>query len=129
MASTNNRGPTDCFCAVSERMGVEMATEREQLILAAGEGTSVWLGGLGVDFKINGEQTGGALAIVEHPIEPEGWCRRISTMTRTNIPTSSKDGSAPASAMNSSRQVLGRTSSSRASCRIHSGTQGQTQLA
>ena len=46
-----------------------MTTDSRQLTLA-GEGKSVWLGGLGVDFKIYGEQTGGALAIVEHPIEP-----------------------------------------------------------
>ncbi len=39
-------------------------------VLSPGEGKSVWLGGLGVDFKIAGEQTGGALSIVEHPIEP-----------------------------------------------------------
>jgi quercetin dioxygenase-like cupin family protein len=28
------------------------------------------LGGLGVVFKLRGEQTGGGLAIVEHPVEP-----------------------------------------------------------
>jgi quercetin dioxygenase-like cupin family protein len=38
------------------------------------EGKSVWLGppgqGLGVDFKIYGEDTGGSFSIVEHPIPP-----------------------------------------------------------
>jgi quercetin dioxygenase-like cupin family protein len=31
---------------------------------------SVSLGGLGVVFRVTGSQTGGALAVVEHPIEP-----------------------------------------------------------
>ena len=35
-----------------------------------GEGASVWLGGIGVDFKIPSELTGGAFSIVEHPLEP-----------------------------------------------------------
>jgi quercetin dioxygenase-like cupin family protein len=40
------------------------------IMLPPREGKSVWLGGLGVDFKISGEQTGGAFSVVEHPIEP-----------------------------------------------------------
>jgi hypothetical protein len=35
-----------------------------------GEGRSVSLGGMGVVFKISGADTGGAFAVVEHPIEP-----------------------------------------------------------
>lgn len=31
---------------------------------------SVSLGGLGVVFRVTGEETGGVLAVVEHPIEP-----------------------------------------------------------
>ena len=31
----------------------------------------VWLGGVGVDFKVPGEMTGGSLAIVEHPVLPK----------------------------------------------------------
>jgi mannose-6-phosphate isomerase-like protein (cupin superfamily) len=34
------------------------------------EGRSVSLGGMGVVFKIGGADTGGAFAVVEHPIEP-----------------------------------------------------------
>ncbi len=34
------------------------------------EGRSVSLGGMGVIFKIGGADTGGAFAVVEHPIEP-----------------------------------------------------------
>jgi len=40
------------------------------ILLPPQEGKSVWLAGLGVDFKISGEQTGGAFSVVEHPIEP-----------------------------------------------------------
>ena len=46
-----------------------MATELKTVI-EAGEGESVWLGGVGVDFKIPGEMTGGAFSIVEHPLDP-----------------------------------------------------------
>ena len=41
-----------------------------QFILTPNEGKSVWLGGLGVDFKVAAEQTGGLFSIVEHPIDP-----------------------------------------------------------
>ena len=34
------------------------------------EGTAVALGGIGVVFKVRGEDTGGAFSIVEHPVEP-----------------------------------------------------------
>src|SRR5215204_5539209 len=47
-----------------------MQGANERFMLPSGEGKSVWLGGLGVDFKIYGEQTAGSLSIVEHPIEP-----------------------------------------------------------
>ena len=40
------------------------------ILLPPREGKSVWLGGVGVDYKVSGEQTGGAFSIVEHPIEP-----------------------------------------------------------
>ncbi len=42
----------------------------QPLLVPAGDAKSVWLGGLGVVFKISGEDTNGTLAIVEHPIEP-----------------------------------------------------------
>ena len=41
-----------------------------KIVTEAGEGESVWLGGVGVDFKIPGEVTGGAFSIVEHPLDP-----------------------------------------------------------
>jgi quercetin dioxygenase-like cupin family protein len=41
-----------------------------QVVVKPGEGRSVSLGGMGVVFKLSGADTGGAFAIVEHPIEP-----------------------------------------------------------
>jgi quercetin dioxygenase-like cupin family protein len=41
-----------------------------QLVVKPGEGRSVWLGGMGVVFKVSGADTGGRFAVVEHPIEP-----------------------------------------------------------
>src|SRR3954470_6579252 len=34
------------------------------------EGRAVWLGGMGIVFKVSGADTGGTFAVVEHPIEP-----------------------------------------------------------
>ena len=39
------------------------------IIVQRGEGRSVSLGGMGVVFKVSGANTGGAFAIVEHPID------------------------------------------------------------
>jgi len=39
-------------------------------VIRTDEGQSVWLGGVGVEFKIPGELTGGAFSVVEHPLEP-----------------------------------------------------------
>ncbi len=39
-------------------------------IVKPDEGRSVSLGGMGVVFKVSGAETGGAFAVVEHPIEP-----------------------------------------------------------
>jgi quercetin dioxygenase-like cupin family protein len=44
--------------------------ESTDVHVAPGGGTLVDLGGLGVQFKLRGELTGGSFAIVEHPIEP-----------------------------------------------------------
>lgn len=43
---------------------------RARVVLSPGEGETVWLDGLGVRFMIDGAQTGGTFALVEHPIEP-----------------------------------------------------------
>ena len=45
-------------------------SNKQSLLVEPGAGELISLGGLGVQFKIGGEQTGGLLAIVEHPIEP-----------------------------------------------------------
>ena len=51
-----------------------MADNHSRLIVVkAGEGERVDLGGLGVDFKVRGSQTGGSIAVVEHPIEARRW--------------------------------------------------------
>jgi quercetin dioxygenase-like cupin family protein len=42
----------------------------ENLIVPPAAGKTVDLGGLGVVFKVFGEDTGGALSIVEHPMAP-----------------------------------------------------------
>jgi quercetin dioxygenase-like cupin family protein len=41
-----------------------------RMVVRPADGKSVWLGGLGVDFKIRGELTQRLLAVVEHPMEP-----------------------------------------------------------
>jgi mannose-6-phosphate isomerase-like protein (cupin superfamily) len=44
------------------------ATDRPPLtVVLPGEGRSERLGGFGVDFKLWGHQTGGAMSVVEHP--------------------------------------------------------------
>lgn len=40
------------------------------VFVGPGAGPLVDLGGLGVHFKVRGEQTGGAFAVVEHPVSP-----------------------------------------------------------
>jgi quercetin dioxygenase-like cupin family protein len=40
------------------------------IVVAPGEGQSLRLGGLGIVFKLFGAETGGSVAIVEHPLEP-----------------------------------------------------------
>ena len=42
----------------------------QTIVVKPGEGPSVWLGGMGVVFKLSGAETRGAFAVVEHPIEP-----------------------------------------------------------
>ena len=41
-----------------------------KILVEAGEGESVSLRGVGVDFKVPAELTGGAFSIVEHPLDP-----------------------------------------------------------
>src|SRR5437016_14513113 len=39
-------------------------------ILSPNDGQFVWLGGLGIQFKLDGTNTQGAFSVVEHPLEP-----------------------------------------------------------
>jgi len=48
--------------------------DKPAVVVEPGRGRSVWLGGMGVVFKISGADTGGAFAVVEHPIEPGRAC-------------------------------------------------------
>jgi quercetin dioxygenase-like cupin family protein len=51
-------------------------------VVPAGEGKSVSLGGLGIDFKVWGDQTGGAVAIVEHPLAPRALAAPLHRHSR-----------------------------------------------
>ncbi len=48
---------------------------RDRLVVPTGQGESVSLRGLGVVYKIRSEDTNGALAVVEHPIEAKRLVR------------------------------------------------------
>jgi quercetin dioxygenase-like cupin family protein len=50
--------------------GAAMATMVDRYVVRAGDGTQTHLGGMGVTFKVPAAMTGGALAIVEHPVQP-----------------------------------------------------------
>ena len=52
---------------------------RARILLSPEEGETVWLGGLGVRFMIDGTQTGETFALVEHPIEPRVLAAPIHT--------------------------------------------------
>ncbi len=47
-----------------------MTTQPGRVLMPAADGRTVHLGGLGVVYKLRGEQTAGLLAIVEHPVAP-----------------------------------------------------------
>jgi uncharacterized cupin superfamily protein len=52
---------------LSHRKGSDPMSD---IMLTTTTGTLVWLGGLGVNFKLYGDDTGRAFSIVEHPVEP-----------------------------------------------------------
>lgn len=49
---------------------VGAGNSRARIVLSPDEGETVWIGGLGVRFMIDGKQTGETFALVEHPMEP-----------------------------------------------------------
>lgn len=48
-----------------------MSAAVRPLMIPVEGGDTIWLGGCGVQFKVFGEDTGGALSIVEHPVLPK----------------------------------------------------------
>jgi hypothetical protein len=65
-----------------------VTTAQESYLLKAGEGKSVRLGGLGVVFKIPGNETGGLLSVVEHRSIRGGSYPLMYMPRKMNIPTS-----------------------------------------
>ncbi len=53
-----------------------------RIVLSPDEGERVHLGGLGVRFMIEGAQSGGTFALVEHPIEPRALAAPMHTHER-----------------------------------------------
>jgi quercetin dioxygenase-like cupin family protein len=53
-------------------MTKESKMDAPRIVVEPGEGPAVWLGGMGVVYKVSGADTGGAFAVVEHPLDP-GW--------------------------------------------------------
>ena len=47
-----------------------MRVDNSHYLINRGEGDTVSLGGMGVVFKVSSEHTGGAFAVVEHPLRP-----------------------------------------------------------
>ena len=47
-----------------------MQGANQRIVIHPHEGEAVALGGVGVVYKVAGDDTGGRLAIVEHPVEP-----------------------------------------------------------
>jgi mannose-6-phosphate isomerase-like protein (cupin superfamily) len=43
-------------------------------IVGPGDGESIELGGMGVRFMVDGEESGGGFSLVEHPIAPRALC-------------------------------------------------------
>jgi quercetin dioxygenase-like cupin family protein len=54
----------------------------EDFVVSPAGGELVWLQGLGARYLIAGAQTGGQLAVVEHPIKPHALASPLHTHTR-----------------------------------------------
>jgi quercetin dioxygenase-like cupin family protein len=54
----------------------------EDFLLPPDGGRLVWLGGLGVRFMLDGHQTDGRFALVEHPLKPRALGSPLHTHTR-----------------------------------------------
>ncbi len=53
----------------------------EDILIQPDGGEMVWLRGLGVRYLVSGEQTGGRLSLVEHPIRPKALAAPTHTHT------------------------------------------------
>ena len=51
-------------------------------VIGRGEGKAVDLGGFGVRFLVRGEETGGAFALVEHPLAPRALAAPLHRHSR-----------------------------------------------
>jgi quercetin dioxygenase-like cupin family protein len=56
-------------------------TSQSNPVLGPAEGKSVQLGGLGVRFMVDGADSGGGFALVEHPIQPRALAAPTHTHT------------------------------------------------
>jgi hypothetical protein len=71
------------------RREIMTAAEPPPTVVQPGEGRVGYLGdGIGVVFKLWGEDTDGALSVVEHLSRSERWWRRTSTQRRTSTRSS-----------------------------------------
>ncbi len=84
-----------------------------RFVVEPDEGKSIWLAGIGVDFRIWGEETGNQFSIVEHPIEPGRLVPPHVTAVRTSSRTSCRAGSVHEWATRRPRRVQARTFSNR----------------
>ena len=71
LAKRTMRTVPEHLCSQTWEVGVVVEQARKLIVVRPGEGESIPpTTGLGFDFKIWGHQTGGRLAVLEHPIEP-----------------------------------------------------------
>jgi hypothetical protein len=74
-------------------------------VLGATDGNAGQLGSIGVRFMLSGDDTGGGLALVEHPMPLGHWPRHYTvTAVRTSTASSSRAGSEHSSATRSSTE-------------------------
>jgi hypothetical protein len=60
----------------------EAGNPRARVVLSPDEGEKVMMGGLGVRLMVEGAQSGGTFALVEHPIGPRVLAAPLHTRTR-----------------------------------------------
>ncbi len=63
----------------SSTQGLMQQPFAQALVVAPAAGETLWLGGLGVRFLLDGAQTGGRFSLVEHPILPRALAAPLHT--------------------------------------------------